>query len=246
MNKQDDAKDNNQRDQSDNQGGGQRGDLFSELELDAAADPDLQLSLSMAEQGSKKAEQPTPPITLVRGYLNAEQQAALMKEAQTYPLSRPEIQVFGQFHAIPRQQVWFGDSGCDYLYSGLFIRALPWPKYAHKLREKLARDYGLASNGVLVNRYADGKDCMGAHSDDEPEIAHGSHIASITLGATRDFVLKHKHSQTKYSISLHSGDLLIMHWPMQNDWLHSLPKRLKVKEPRWNYTFRQLIVNFHG
>ncbi|MGL6011476.1 MAG: alpha-ketoglutarate-dependent dioxygenase AlkB family protein, partial [Shewanella oncorhynchi] len=23
-------------------------------------------------------------------------------------------------------------------------------------------------------------------------------------------------------------------------------KRLKVKEPRWNYTFRQLIVNFHG
>ncbi|MGE6314258.1 alpha-ketoglutarate-dependent dioxygenase AlkB family protein [Shewanella baltica] len=240
------TKDNNQRDQSDNQGGGQRFDLFSELEPDAAADPDLQLSLSMAEQGSKKVEQPTPPITLVRGYLNAEQQAVLMKEAQTYPLSRPEIQVFGQFHAIPRQQVWFGDSGCDYLYSGLFIRALPWPKYAHKLREKLTRDYGLTSNGVLVNRYADGKDCMGAHSDDEPEIAHGSHIASITLGATRDFVLKHKHSQTKYNISLHSGDLLIMHWPMQNDWLHSLPKRLKIKEPRWNYTFRQLIVNFHG
>ena len=67
MNKQDDAKDNNQRDQSDNQGGGQRVDLFSELEPDAAADPDLQLSLSMAEQGSKKTEQPTPPITLVRG-----------------------------------------------------------------------------------------------------------------------------------------------------------------------------------
>ncbi|WP_372931117.1 alpha-ketoglutarate-dependent dioxygenase AlkB family protein [Shewanella putrefaciens] len=187
-----------------------------------------------------------PPITLVRGYLNTEQQAALMKEAQTYPLSRPEIQVFGQLHAIPRQQVWFGDLGCDYLYSGLFIRALPWPKYAHKLRDKLARDYGLESNGVLVNRYADGKDCMGAHSDDEPEIAQGSHIASITLGATRDFVLKHKHSQTKYSISLNSGDLLIMHWPMQSDWLHSLPKRLKVKEPRWNYTFRQLVVNYHG
>ena len=125
------TKDNNQRDQSNNQGGGQRVDLFSELELefDAASDSDLQLSLSMAEQGSKKTEQPTPPITLVRGYLNAEQQAALMKEALTYPLSRPEIQVFGQFHAIPRQQVWFGDLGCDYLYSGLFIRALPWPKY---------------------------------------------------------------------------------------------------------------------
>ena len=189
--------------------------------------------------------QPKPPITLVRGYLNTEQQAALIKEAQAYPLSRPEIQVFGKFHAIPRQQVWFGDVGCDYVYSGLFIRALPWPKYANKLRHKLAKDFGLGINGVLVNRYADGKDCMGTHSDDEPEIAKGSDIASITLGASRDFVLKHKHSQTKYSISLQSGDLLIMHWPMQKDWLHSLPKRLKVKEPRWNYTFRQLIVNFH-
>ncbi|MFP8843541.1 alpha-ketoglutarate-dependent dioxygenase AlkB family protein [Shewanella baltica] len=231
------AKDNERRD---NQGY----DLFSELDDEAGLD--LQLSLNLTDHGLNKTGQSTPPITLVRGYLNAEQQAVLMKEAQTYPLSRPEIQVFGQFHAIPRQQVWFGDSGCDYLYSGLFISALPWPKYAHKLRDKLARDYGLASNGVLVNRYADGKDCMGAHSDDEPEIAYGSHIASITLGATRDFVLKHKHSQTKYNISLHSGDLLIMHWPMQNDWLHSLPKRLKIKEPRWNYTFRQLIVNFHG
>jgi len=231
------AKDNEWRD---NQGY----DLFSELDDEAGLD--LQLSLNLTDHGLNKTGQPIPPITLVRGYLNAEQQLALMTESLTYPLSRPEIQVFGQFHAIPRQQVWFGDLGCDYLYSGLFIRALPWPKYAHKLREKLARDYGLASNGVLVNRYADGKDCMGAHSDDEPEIAHGSHIASITLGATRDFVLKHKHSQTKYNISLHSGDLLIMHWPMQNDWLHSLPKRLKIKEPRWNYTFRQLIVNFHS
>ncbi|AUD61544.1 2OG-Fe(II) oxygenase [Shewanella sp. Pdp11] len=231
------AKDNERRD---NQGY----DLFSELDEDAGLD--LQLSLNLTDHGLNKTGQPIPLITLVRGYLNAEQQLALMTESQTYPLSRPEIQVFGQFHVIPRQQVWFGDLGCDYLYSGLFIRALPWPKYAQKLRDKLARDYGLASNGVLVNRYADGKDCMGAHSDDEPEIARGSHIASISLGATRDFVLKHKHSQTKHCISLHSGDLLIMHWPMQNDWLHSLPKRLKVKEPRWNYTFRQLIVNFHG
>ena len=190
--------------------------------------------------------EPKPPITLIRGYLNNEQQVALINEAQAYPLSRPEIQVFGKFHAIPRQQVWFGDLGCDYLYSGLFIRALPWPKYANKLRHKLAKDFGLSSNGVLVNHYVDGKDCMGAHSDDEPEITKGSDIASITLGASRDFVLKHKHSPARYSINLQSGDLLIMHWPMQKDWLHSLPKRLKVKDPRWNYTFRQLMVNFHA
>lgn len=185
------------------------------------------------------------PITLVRDYLNAQQQAALLAEAQTYPLSRPDINVFGKSHPIPRKQAWFGDVGCDYSYSGLVIRAMPWPKYAQKLRLKLARDFGLNSNGVLVNYYANGKDCMGAHCDDEPEIAHGSDIASLSLGASRDFVLKHKHSKTKYTLTLSSGDLLIMHWPMQQDWLHSLPKRMGVLTPRWNYTFRQLIVNYH-
>lgn len=186
-----------------------------------------------------------PPITLVRDYLNAPQQAALLAEAKIYALSRPEINVFGKSHPIARKQAWFGDVGCDYCYSDLFIRAMPWPKYAQKLRLKLARDFGLISNGVLVNYYANGKDRMGAHSDDEPEIVHGSDIASLSLGASRDFVLKHKHSKTKYTLTLSSGDLLIMHWPMQQDWLHSLPKRMGVMAPRWNYTFRQLIVDFH-
>lgn len=215
-------------------------DLGLEPEVNLEADSGISCAY---HQGEAQVE---PPVTLIRDYLNVAQQNALLKEAESYPLSRPQIQVFGEYHAIPRQQVWYGDVGCDYLYSGLFIRALPWPKYLLKLRDKLQRDFALGSNGVLVNRYADGQDCMGAHSDDEPEIASGSDIASISLGASRDFVIKHKHSKVKYTISLHSGDLLIMHWPMQQDWLHSVPKRLKVKEPRWNYTFRQLIVNYHG
>ncbi|MCH1929200.1 alpha-ketoglutarate-dependent dioxygenase AlkB [Shewanella sp. A25] len=197
------------------------------------------------EADEKDDSVPKPPITLVRNYLNLAQQQALIDEANLYAFTRPEIKVFGKFHPIPRQQVWFGDAGCDYLYSGLFIKALPWPKYLQKLRSKLARDFELLSNGVLVNRYADGQDCMGAHSDDEPEIAPNTDIASLSLGCSRDFVIKHKHSDTKYSICLNSGDLLIMHWPMQRDWLHSVPKRLKLKQPRLNYTFRQLIVNFH-
>ncbi|MGL5360732.1 MAG: alpha-ketoglutarate-dependent dioxygenase AlkB family protein, partial [Shewanella sp.] len=94
-----------------------------------------------------KDGQSAPPISLVRGYLSAREQALLLKEAQGYPLTRPQIQVFGRRHAIPRQQVWFGDEGCDYLYSGLLIRASPWPPYAHKLKDKLAADFALASNG---------------------------------------------------------------------------------------------------
>lgn len=219
---------------------------MKQVDLGLEPEVNLEAARESSRAHSQDAAKVEPPITLIRDYLNVAQQHALLKEAESYPLSRPQIQVFGEYHPIPRLQVWYGDAGCDYLYSGLFIRALPWPKYLQKLRDKLQRDFGLGSNGVLVNRYADGQDCMGAHSDDEPEIASGTDIASISLGASRDFVIKHKHSKVKYTISLHSGDLLIMHWPMQQDWLHSVPKRLKVTEPRWNYTFRLLIVNYHG
>ncbi len=197
-----------------------------------------------APQGSSGHEM-APPIKLIRGYLNEAQQTALLEEASAYPLSSPIIKVYGRQHAIPRTQAWFGDEGCDYLFSGLFIRALPWPKYARLLQQKLKRDFGLNANGVLVNRYANGTESMGWHSDNEPEIAIGSDIASVTLGATRDFFIRHKSSHHKINISLESGDLLLMQWPMQNEWEHSLPKRMKVMEPRLNFTFRTLVKDFH-
>ncbi len=185
-----------------------------------------------------------PPVTLIKGYLSAKQQSALMNEASSYPLTSPQVKVFGKLHTIPRQQVWFGDDGCDTRYSGLFVKAIPWPKYAERLRSKLLRDFGIDYNGVLVNQYANGQDCMGWHCDDEPEFRQDSDIASISLGAQREFIVKHKRTKQKNLYHLASGDLLIMHWPMQKDWLHSVPKRMNVNEPRLNFTFRQIQPYF--
>ena len=185
------------------------------------------------------------PYTLIKGYLNQTQQQALLIEADNYPMTRPELTVYGKSHPIPRSQVWFADEGCDYDYSGLFIEALPWPKYAEKLRIKLMRDYSLESNGVLVNCYRDGTESMGWHSDDEKEIESGSDIASVTLGASRDFFIRNKLTKEKTVLTLTGGDLLIMRWPMQQYWEHALPKRMRVKQTRINYTFRKLIVGFH-
>ncbi len=185
------------------------------------------------------------PYTLIKGYLSQAQQQALLIEAESYPMTSPKLTVYGKSHPIPRSQIWFADKGCDYFYSGLFIEALPWPKYAEKLRLKLNREYSLVSNGVLVNCYRDGTESMGWHSDDEKEIEPGSDIASVTIGASRDFFIRNKRTKEKTVLTLNGGDLLIMHWPMQQEWEHALPKRMRVKETRINYTFRKLIVGFH-
>ncbi|WP_372943209.1 alpha-ketoglutarate-dependent dioxygenase AlkB [Shewanella sp.] len=187
----------------------------------------------------------TPPVTWIKGFLSAKQQQLLLNEVDHYPLERVSIEVYGKRHPIPRTQAWFGDPGCDYHYSKLHISALPWPKVLSRLRQKLFTEHQIQSNSVLVNRYANGHDCMGWHSDDEPEIVKGSAIASVTLGACRDFVVRHKTTQTKVNFTLESGDLLIMHPGMQQDWQHALPKRLKVTEPRINFTFRHVIPHYY-
>ncbi|MGX9460823.1 alpha-ketoglutarate-dependent dioxygenase AlkB family protein [Shewanella sp. A14] len=186
-----------------------------------------------------------PPVTLIRGFLSAKQQQLLLAEVEGYPLERVAIEVYGKTHLIPRTQAWFGDAGCDYRFSKVQISPLPWPRLLRRLRDKLRVDYHFDSNAVLVNYYADGHDCMGWHSDDEPEIVSGSAIASVTLGATRDFVVRHKYQHTKVNFALGCGDLLIMHAGMQQTWQHALPKRLKVTEPRVNFTFRHIVPGFY-
>ncbi|MCL1066655.1 alpha-ketoglutarate-dependent dioxygenase AlkB [Shewanella olleyana] len=194
---------------------------------------------------SPKHEELTAPVTFIKGFIGIEQQQALLKESLNYPFEQPEITVFGKQHPIPRSQVWFADKGCAYRYSSLLVTPTPWPEGLAVLRRQLLDQFGIDTNGVLVNRYQNGLDSMGWHSDDEAEIEPNTDIVSISLGATRTFVLRHKLTKKKQSFELASGDLLIMHGGMQQNWQHSVPRRMKVSQPRLNYTFRKLIKGFH-
>ena len=185
------------------------------------------------------------PVTHIPRFLTPEQCDALRQEAKQYHFERPQVHIYGKSHIIPRAQVWFGEEGCDYRYSGLLISPTPLPKYAKRLRDKIIRELGGQYNSLLVNRYRDGREHMGWHSDDEPELAPEADIVSVTIGAKRDFVVRNKVSQAKYIFPLEEGDLLIMHAPMQKMWQHALPKRLKVDDERLNYTFRHLIPYYH-
>lgn len=82
---------------------------------------------------------------------------------------------------------------------------------------------------------------MGWHADDEPEMKRYGAIGSLSLGATRKFSFKHKKTKEKIDIMLENGSLLLMLHNTQENWLHSLPKSLKVQEPRINLTFRTFV-----
>ena len=95
-------------------------------------------------------------------------------------------------------------------------------------------------NCVLVNLYRNGQDSNGWHADNEPELGINPVIASLSLGATRRFNLRHNLSNKKISIDLTNGSLLLMKGEMQHFWKHQLAKSTKVVNGRINLTFRRI------
>ena len=64
-------------------------------------------------------------------------------------------------------------------------------------------------------------------------------IASVSLGATRRFVLKHvDHPDTKATLELVSGSLLVMGEGSQQHYRHALPRTARPVGERINLTFR--------
>ncbi len=84
---------------------------------------------------------------------------------------------------------------------------------------------------------------MGWHADDERELGREPVIASLSLGDTRVFRMRHRETKTLVEISLEHGSLLVMSGLMQQCWVHEIPKTKKSVGQRINLTFRTIITD---
>lgn len=154
-----------------------------------------------------------------------------------------EIMMFGQRRRVPRLVAWHGDAGASYRYSGTDHDPVPWTAALERVRAQVHELTGAAFNAVLLNLYRDGRDGMGWHADDEPELGRDPVIASLSLGATRRFCLRHRRRKDlKLDLDLPHGSLLVMAGPTQHQWLHALPKTRRPVGERINLTFRRVAV----
>ncbi len=159
----------------------------------------------------------------------------------TIPWEVHRIRLFGREHDSPRLSCWIGDPGASYRYSGTQFQPHPWPAMLLPVRERLARELGIDFNSVLANRYRDGRDAMGWHGDDERELGRQPVIASLSLGATRRFVLKHRRDPgCKLALPLPPGSLLVMAGTTQQHYRHALPRTARPVGERVNLTFRHV------
>jgi hypothetical protein len=127
----------------------------------------------------------------------------------------------------------------------------PIPESLDLLRRLTENTTGHTFNFALVNYYANGNDSISYHSDDERFLGPLPAIASFTLGAKRDFLLRHKKTSAAHpseskpmKFPLASGDMMLMRGKTQSCWEHSIPKRKggEAERGRINITFRKAMT----
>lgn len=158
------------------------------------------------------------------------------------PWKNDEAVIFGKRIVTARKVAWYGDSNFSYTYSGTTKQALVWTDELAALKSIVEKLSATRFNSCLLNLYHDGNEGMAWHSDDEKSLGRDSTIASVSLGADREFRFKHKRLDEKISVLLESGSLLVMKGTTQTHWLHSIPKTKKIRTPRINLTFRTMVV----
>jgi alkylated DNA repair dioxygenase AlkB len=152
-----------------------------------------------------------------------------------------EVVIFGRHFVTKRKAAWYGDSDYLYTYSNTTKQALTWTRDLSDLKQIVEEIAEVKFNSCLLNLYHTGNEGMGWHSDDEISLGKNNTIASLSLGAERKFLFKHKQTKQTASLVLEHGSLLIMKDSTQTNWLHSLPKSKSIARPRINLTFRKIL-----
>lgn len=160
----------------------------------------------------------------------------------------------GEEGDVDEQRLVNSTSGKEVEKGRYRIPPRPIPGCLNLLKTVTERVTGEKFNICLVNYYKDGGDGISYHSDDEAFLGREPVIASFSLGARRDFLLKHKPRRNGegkevavgdvVKLVLGSGDMVLMRGKTQSCWMHSIPKRKgeQAGRGRINITFRRAMV----
>jgi alkylated DNA repair dioxygenase AlkB len=170
----------------------------------------------------------------------AEADALVVALREELAWEQREIVLYGKRIMQPRLIAWGGERG--YRYSGQTLEPRPMTTHLLPVLEAVQVRTHVPFNHVLVNRYRDGMDSMGFHADDEVELGENPLVATVSLGATRRFVLRPRRGRDLGPLAhdLEHGSLLIMGGTCQRQYHHGIPRQPAVQEERMSLTFRWL------
>lgn len=180
-------------------------------------------------------------VTYDAAALGTAEADSLLARMLAAPWQAERLRIYGVERTARRLTCAFGDAGTRYTYSGSTKTPHPFGEL-EGLRAALSEAHGVRFNFALANLYPDGQAGIAAHADDERDIAPGSPIVGVSLGAARDFVL-YLGRERVASVELGHGSAVAMLGATQEHYRHAVPPRLRVKAPRVSLTFRCIVTS---
>ena len=152
------------------------------------------------------------------------------------------IMIFGKERKQRRSIGFFSDSSIGYKYSKRLVASKPLTPTLMILLDEINEKFNCDYNGILINKYADGNDYIGKHSDDESALSNAG-VVAMSYGASRIFRIRNKETgEIVKDIPTASNEILVMGGNFQKEFTHEIPIEKKVTEPRYSLTFRKHLV----
>lgn len=179
-------------------------------------------------------------VVLIENFTSKKETDALLSEMKAdLPSFKPdEYFIQGKLVPSPRIIKLYGDPKQDLNYKGQNHRATQWLPSLLSLRSRLEKLTDQQFSSALINYYRNGNDYISFHKDKAQYVVYETTIASLSLGATREFILKHETTGQKTTVLLHHRALLLMRGKTNSLYFHAIKKDPKILEPRFNITFR--------
>ena len=173
-------------------------------------------------------------------YGNTELLEKCINEIDSQLEERPELIIFGKKCKQQRFVGFFSNDSIGYKYSNKLMESKSITDSLLKIMNDVNEIIGSEYNGVLINKYMNGNDYIGAHSDNETGLDPTHGVICISFGAERNFRIRNKNDKKIcFEVTTENSSIIQMSGNFQKIYTHEIPIQKKIKEPRFSLTFRK-------
>lgn len=152
----------------------------------------------------------------------------------------PEIKIFDKICHQQRSIGFYSDTSKGYNYSSTLTPSKEMKPCLRELLIYVNDKFDACFNGILINKYENGEEYIGKHSDDERGLQPNCGVIAMSFGAVRKFRIRNKFTgKIVLDVPTESNKIIQMVGNFQKEFTHEIPVEKKVKECRYSLTFRR-------
>lgn len=165
-------------------------------------------------------------------------------EREVHYLTDQKVTLYGTEFKLLRQHVAYGTHpALSFKYpGGLVLNARPLTPVIGSLLRCIRDITDTYYDFVIVNRFANGKDCLGFHTDSLTELVSDAGTACVLFGASREVIFRNCGfvSDHSYTLSVTNGTLLKTSPPTPDCYNIGVSRKAEIKEPTLFLEFKKI------